>query len=231
MGKKICFDQIISLGFSCHIAMDLESLLYRDHAYPFDWAITDMRSVNDLIESGFQDLFDARYLSRLPDHHGIVRHQKYRFDFYHDFTSDSEIRDQVYQVREKYNKRIKRFYSAMRPGNRVLFIRYVSNKDYAPEEMDEVHRFISLMSSYLNSFMIILISNNNGGWEKQTGDHILQHLKVTPENRFLNESPLYDEAIMNYFRQNIAYNRYQYVCNLFFKIKKICLGHARRLKK
>lgn len=49
------FENIISLGAFCFIAGNLRSLNLRTQAFPFDWNITDMKTVITLLNNNFED--------------------------------------------------------------------------------------------------------------------------------------------------------------------------------
>jgi hypothetical protein len=214
------FDYIISLGFCCQVAQDLERLSYRDHAYPFDWVISDMRSINDSIECNFKDLFNVQYLYRDSDHKYIVKNRKFKFDFYHDFLEFVEIGDQIEEVEKKYSRRINHFFKILSSGKKILFIKYLNNKQTQPIELDEIYCFIKLVQKYSTSFKIMLISNTDGDWGPIKGDYILEHFMVKRNNEYINDSPLFETEIKDYFDNNIHYNSYYFFKNRLFKFKK-----------
>ena len=213
------FDYIISLGFSCHVAESLDSMFYRDHSYPFDWVISDMKTINDLIENNYFDLFNIRYLYRNSSDDNIIKHKKYSIDFYHDFSGSIELSAQVQKVREKYFRRIKHFNNVRKSKKRILFIRYLKNKQDSGDEMIEIERFINIMKKDTTSFRMLLISNNNGGWVSQPHEYVLHHFIVKPNSEYLFDPPLSDKKIYEFFRSSIHYNRYHFLSNLLFQLR------------
>ena len=126
MKKK--FNQIISLGHFCSVALEMERIGLRNDSYPFDWLITsDFDKVLDLIENRFDVFLDKSDLEQEEDkNHYLSRRNN--LHFYHDFKYNDVPFDQQFEsVERKYQRRIDRFYSsATQP---TLFIRYLSASD------------------------------------------------------------------------------------------------------
>jgi hypothetical protein len=224
------FDYIISLGFSCHIAQDLEIFGYRNHAYPFDWVISDMQSINDLIENKFENFINLKDLYRDSEYNYIIKHRKYKIDFYHDFLESVDLSEQIQNVSNKYLRRINYFFDVLQSGKKILFIRYMLDEYFYPNEMSEINRFICIMQKYSNNFKIVLISNSNGGWSPYINDIILQHFFISSDN-YRNRSPLFEPVIRDYFNNYIRYDYYHRIKNINFKYKKYtknCLSWMER---
>lgn len=102
------FENIISLGAFCFIAGNLRSLNLRTQAFPFDWNITDMKTVITLLNNNFEDFCNAQYLVKKYDNKNIFfDNKKYSLlRFVHDFD---ENLCNINEVEEKYTRRIERF--------------------------------------------------------------------------------------------------------------------------
>ncbi len=125
------FEHIISLGHFCGVAQELERLGLRDASYPFDWLITQRSAAEELIENRFEDFLTYDLLYQDSQHPGIYRNKRYGFgvSFYHDFSAFIPLKEQLDAVTQKYNRRIHRFYDAIREP--TLFIRYINNEEDA----------------------------------------------------------------------------------------------------
>jgi len=152
---KIKYEHIISLGFFCSVAIELESIGRRDASDPFDWVITDINTVNTLLRNNFQHLFHEKLLSRNTMYPYVVEHKEYKFDFYHDFKQNVDIKLQVASVSEKYLNRIDRFFQRIQEP--TLFIRYVENNevDYWYNDANDLVNFMKSFN-FKNEFILIV---------------------------------------------------------------------------
>lgn len=107
-------------------------------------------------------LIDEVWNDNIIDH-AIVENTKYKFKFYHDFlTYDS---DQLKYVKEKYDRRIKRFYDILYDEHvRKIFIRV--DKKY--------HSSLSYFEKFPNSEVRFINSSSGGNvctsWKKEELD-------------------------------------------------------------
>lgn len=127
------YRHVISLGFFCGTALELERYGFRDASYPFDWVICPIKPTVVLLESGMESLMRSTHVVRDSVHQHIVRDLDSGIDFYHDFAPDVGVEDQLDSVREKYARRMLRFRQAIE--ERTLFVRYIADA--------EEHRFLS----------------------------------------------------------------------------------------
>ena len=117
--------RFIPIGISCSPTHFLRSKSLRKDAYPFDWTVTPLRSVVELIENGFEGFLEYKNLEFLPptnrmlfEENGIdlkisneiitpVICRRYGILYPHDFSSKGK--DDYVQVKRKYDRRIERF--------------------------------------------------------------------------------------------------------------------------
>lgn len=121
------YQHVISLGHFCSVAQELERLHLRSFSGPFDWIISDFSGVMALIDDGFADFLTPAYLCPHQTLPHIIRNQKYGISFYHDFTSGPPISEQLPMIKDKYERRIVRFYKAIKEA--TLFVRYIQNEE------------------------------------------------------------------------------------------------------
>ena len=140
MKKK--YNNVISLGFFCSVAMEMDRIHRRKASYPFDWCISSFPSVLNLIDNHFTDFLNYDQMEQnkeIPWHY----RNAYGIAFYHDFNQFEPLNKQLPAVIKKYDRRIKRFYNTIKRP--TLFIRYIENE----EEIS----FIQQNLSYINSIL------------------------------------------------------------------------------
>lgn len=59
------YKHVISLGFFCSVALELERKGVRDASYPFDWLISDFQGVIKVIENRFYDFLNIDFFLRI----------------------------------------------------------------------------------------------------------------------------------------------------------------------
>ena len=154
----------ISLGYFCSIAIEMEKLGLRKASSPFDWTISDFTGVIHAIENNFDSFLeeDLLYQSKLNRNHYQNIH--YGIQFFHDFDAYRPLPKQLPSVREKYDRRIKRFYKSI--SEPTLFIRYISDEKTCNGRSEELlwieehySQIIKLLKSFNEENRIIFIAN------------------------------------------------------------------------
>ena len=138
------YDNIISLGFFCSTALELERIGLRSNSSPFDWVISfDISKLIDLINNGFEDILNIKYLKQYKSNPNFYVNIKYDIHFYHDFDKYKTLESQLKDIDNKYRRRIKKFYEDIK--SKTLFVRYISNKEeciYIEENLSEIRKVI-----------------------------------------------------------------------------------------
>ena len=137
----------ISLGCNCQPASETRKNNIRSFAFPFDWCISPYQAVYNFIENNFKDylkkenlvpssrLYFNQYLQDLvakEQYIAISEHPLWVLDketgmiYNHDFPNNTWATINTYHQTQflKYQRRINRFYEAMRSQKRIYFIRY-----------------------------------------------------------------------------------------------------------
>lgn len=163
----------ISLGYFCAIAGELERFGLHDRTYPFDWLISDFEGVIRAIETHFEDFWEYKEWYQDKNNRHYYKHNSYDFHFHHDFDSFQSLEKQLPAVREKYNRRIEAFYSAIEKP--TLFIRYISDEQRIEGISKELlwieennDRIISLLKSFNSDNEIMYIANSEVKSDKIT---------------------------------------------------------------
>ena len=131
MHKK--YDFIYSIGADCASAMYMRKFYLRRASGPFDWLChADFKTRIEMILTKFDGFLLSENMVMLPRNttglHDAINDSwhdtKTGFYFYHDFEHSKDFAETFPLVREKYNRRIARFYDNIEKYNRVLLIWY-----------------------------------------------------------------------------------------------------------
>jgi hypothetical protein len=130
------YRHVISLGYFCGPAAELERYGLRDGSYPFDWNITPLRSAVAMVESRFRGFLELDRLERDQERPGIIYDQGSGIAVYNSFRADIPLDRQYGSVRDMYARRIGRFCQAVTEP--TLFVRYMLDRlefDYLNQNM------------------------------------------------------------------------------------------------
>ena len=124
------YENVISLGYFCSVASEIERMGLRTHSGPFDWqACVDFKKRIELIDTWFKEFFV--FLNEEGLYQKVSEPQIYFMKavgvfLVHDFTMYKSLAEQLPEVRRKYERRVASFYRQI--AKKTLFIHYV-NKD------------------------------------------------------------------------------------------------------
>lgn len=197
------FKHVISLGYFCSPALELRRIRVRDGSYPFDWVISyDFASVLYLVENHFEDLLSEDLLYQLKELPNCYRNKKFKVDFYHDFDELKKLRGQLFKVKEKYNRRVNRFYNSIKQP--TLFIRYISS----PEELlyinNNYEKIQTLFKQFNPNNEVHYVANSDLYSEENSNINIWYVEKDKCENvarRFLEKN----DQLEKYILDNVEY--------------------------
>jgi len=144
---------VISLGYFCSTALELQRYGLRDASYPLDWNITPLQSALAAIESGFHGFLQLDHL--VPEPHRVLDSGSGIF-LYNDFDPMLPIGDQYEMVRNRYVRRIQRFQEAIRQP--TLFVRYIDTES-RERQGAEVEPTLNLDEfTYLHENMAVILA-------------------------------------------------------------------------
>ena len=129
--KNKPYDVVVSLGNMCQVAHQIEINSMRSAAYPFDWVITPFPSLYFFIANEGRFFLEPDRLvfcEDQPDGTGkeiksFIKDLNYHMEFFHDFELSPDFMKDYPAIKEKYNRRIERFFELLRSKKRVLFVR------------------------------------------------------------------------------------------------------------
>lgn len=221
------YRHIISLGSFCSTSSEIERLGYRDGSYPFDWVLSHtMKNVLMLIENNFEGLFEDDYIYQWKDELSTYENTKYDIIFVHDFSKWKRFEQQLPDIREKYQRRIVRFYKAI--SEKTLFVRYIETAgEYSYIEKNH-SMIMKSLKKYNPENNILFIANEDVYYNK---NNIVENVLFvdkdkndTVARRFAEKSPEFCAILENAYysdqrrNENLVFyaNKHKYD-----KIKKI----------
>lgn len=150
LNKK--YDFVVSIGEDCACAMYLNKFLLRTRSYPFDWlcnAPFETR-INLILNDfdGFMEHDNMRWFPKPSSGLRDMENENYedtatKFYFYHDFKSGVDFESMFSIVREKYDRRIKRFYDALANSKNVLLVWWSRDKVIPSETLIKAQKLVS----------------------------------------------------------------------------------------
>lgn len=150
------FSHVISLGFFCSVASELDSIGLRDGSYPFDWVLSDFKSACTLKNNSFNDFLNVDNLYQYTDNRNYYD-KKYNISFFHDFNQYSSLDNQINSAIDKYKRRIDRFYKSVQQP--TLFLRYIRNEAEVDFINSNFEYILLTLKQYNELNEIIFISN------------------------------------------------------------------------
>lgn len=138
MKKK---DNCISLGWFCGTASSMGHYGLRNHAGPFDWYFSDLKSVLKTIETKFSDFMKKENLLVDKDDNKVFWDVKYGFCCNHDIDFDFEI--EYPSIYQKYMRRANRFLHDVRcPTCFIRAVRSEKEIQFIEENENYIRRII-----------------------------------------------------------------------------------------
>lgn len=154
------YENVISLGFFCSTALELERIGLRQKSNPFDWVLSyNINNIIELINNNFKDLFNKDYFRQYKENSAYYMNDKYNIHFYHDFDKYRTLEEQLHYVEEKYKRRIERFYKDIK--SKTLFIRYIYNQKECKYIENNFEHIVSILRKYNQENDIIFIANQD----------------------------------------------------------------------
>ncbi|RAS23412.1 DUF1796 family putative cysteine peptidase [Paraburkholderia bryophila] len=162
-------DRVVSLGSNCELTANLRRYFKADRTYPFDWWITPLDSITQLLETEFDGLFNPENLQVSTDGQTVIC-RKFNLLHHHDFSRDEQgkvipaLAEQLPGLREKFLSLKNRFMSDCATG-RVLFVRNrsVFDSNLVAQEPDSDESFRSLFKLLCKLFpqadITLLVTN------------------------------------------------------------------------
>lgn len=159
---KGTYDIIFSLGDLCIASLKLRQNNLRPYAGVLDWMATpSLSDVNRLLKNrfiGFMDLPNLRIIGYAGEHYICVSDDAYHFVSNHDFEVGKNSLSHLGsypEVREKFDRRIRRFLEKTATCQRILFIR-------TEGDLEEAKKLEKVLSGLVkHDFRVLLVNHTD----------------------------------------------------------------------
>ena len=186
---------IISLGFFCGVADELKRFGLRKKSFPLDWVITDGEVIIGLLENSFAGFLDEDALTVDPERADIIHNKKCKTMFFHDFPEGELIADHLAANREKYQRRIDRFYAALREG--ALCVRYMADQKECHYWESNCDRLLSFLQKHNDSNELLFIANSEVTSDKLSIYPVVKKEGALVADRFINSNKqLFNDLVL-----------------------------------
>lgn len=140
----VSYKHVISLGWFCSVAEELERIGLRSASYPFDWILSDWETVKAMIDGSFRDFLAADKLEQDKKTKNIYRHKERKCLLYvHDIDPYEDYGRQISKAQIKYERRLERLQSNIHDP--CIFVRYISDAQefsYVTEHKEDIKRWL-----------------------------------------------------------------------------------------
>lgn len=202
---NIKYDLVISLGTDCACASYLNRHNLRFHSFPFDWlTVAPFENRISLVVNDFEHFLDYNDLKFLfsGDEQPFNKEKdgfqnvKTKFNFYHDFPANVPLEKSLPSVREKYNRRIKRFYKKIHNNKKILFIYFCRNEKIENNEIINAFKKLDVKFEKQNISLLIL-ENKYGQNEFEYSELCKNVYKITYDSLSFNVNETLGNIEMN----------------------------------
>ncbi len=206
---KIKYDIIYSIGSNCACALYLNQNDLRLTSGPFDWitGVDFNTKINFILEEfkGFCDKNNLEYIvyNENPTYNQYKDIQNGCL-FLHDFPKDSSFELSYPQVKDKYNRRIKRFYDNLSQKNKVLLVWFSLDRKVTD---DDIIKASAALNKKFNKEIDLLIIEHNDSMINQKPLKRQINNNITKYELFAKK----EENISGFTRGNTK------LCNQIFK--------------
>lgn len=117
---------VMSLGHLCFPALHMRDFHLSEYSFPFDWLRTPFDALYILLFYDFKDFLTKEhiYVGNVAfENQLLIIENVYGTLHVHDFTNEKTIDEQYEEVKQKFDRRIARFYRALHSGKFVYFVR------------------------------------------------------------------------------------------------------------
>ncbi len=166
------YDAIVPIGMTCATASQLKKRNLRRASFPFDWILIPpenaLQTMVDLIQSRFEAFFEKDDL-RLNSKESVsgrylVINQRTKIEFPHDFFTPTLTDEEFAKNKEKYRRRIERFYETIEQSSSVCLLCSMSCVSVERSQLLEAYRKIRAVfpNGTLDIFFVLFddISND-----------------------------------------------------------------------
>lgn len=104
------YDNFVSIGERCDSAISLYNINYKKGSYPFDYIISNLKRINEIIcTNGFFEDDD------------IISKQNFHFPHHNKNNGESDC-EYFYRIKNMFNEKLQNLYNLIKQNKRILFI-------------------------------------------------------------------------------------------------------------
>lgn len=199
------YKHVISLGWFCGPAMELEKVGLRDASYPFDWLLThDFKNV--ILSIKEKKIYNLK-LGNMLQYEKVPSHwynKEYIISLFHDFSEYEYLEKQLPAVNAKYARRFARFYTAIQEP--TLFIRYVKDKDELHYIYENEEKINQILQRYNGENVIKYIVHRDIMEDLNVGGKNNKFIYVSPDKNDILARSFFDQCddFKTYLIQNVS---------------------------
>lgn len=203
------YKHIISLGFFCGTAQEIERRGFRDASYPFDWLRTkSLEHVLQILKNGMCDMLNPSMLFQEVLTSRTYINVDYKIAYVHDFSEWKSFDSQIEEVTKKYQKRVDALKKAI--NERTLFIRYIFDQDEADYICSNYDYIMSILRASNSNNDCFFIANNDIEVNSKLNSFVFMVNKDKGDSvarRFMLQTPRLVELISkNYSAESVRKN-------------------------
>lgn len=153
--------KIVSLGSNCSVSYQLNKYGFRKEAYPFDYCLTPINKLLNVLEDKFIDYDKIKKIKLSSNHkiidddisnnNSLILSNKFNIKFAHEIENDDEIE----KFEKSLERRIVRFMNLINP----TFVRIETsnmNEEKIKEKYDILTKYLT---KYFIDYKLVLISD------------------------------------------------------------------------
>lgn len=161
------FDFVCSIGEDCACTSYLRKFNLQEASYPFDWLTKPgLKTRIDCIVNNFNDFLEEKYFRFLPKTQKLLDNKNDYYEntaldfyFYHDFPIGIPFEEAFKAFKEKYKRRIERFYKKIKSNKHILFVWHSKDKILDNNLIIESHA--RLVEKFKRQNIYLLIFEND----------------------------------------------------------------------
>lgn len=195
--KKNIYDIIYSIGYNCACASNLNRFHLRKTSGPFDWLYkASFEQRYEILINDFANFLNKDDLEKMEKNSDAIKEDEYcdyyrnkanNLIFLHDFPVGKSLDVSFDEVKQKYNRRIKRFIENVSSKKQVLLVWYALGMKTNPETILMLHQ---QYCKKLNKNVDLLFIEND---ETMNNANNLEYYKLA-ENIFVYKGYFWHEG-------------------------------------
>lgn len=223
------YDFIFSIGEDCACTGYLREHHLQVFSYPFDWlTAASFETRIELLVNDFDNFLNIENLKFLPknpqintdSHCDYYANISTGFYFYHDFPAGESLEKNFKNVKEKYDRRIKRLYSKIQKARKILIVWLSRDKNIDDERLKSAYN--QIVNKFPNKKIDFLILENDSSksfLEKEFIEVTSNITKVLYDNATYDKSNPMAECMGNKESSNEIFVNYELKKSLFSTLK------------